>query len=184
MSTALVVEDDAALREELCAWLTAFGMKAEGGGTLAEGRQWLARARFDLVLLDVCLPDGRALDFLRHLGEESTLPTLIAMSGQADPVDAFSLAEQGVRAFLQKPFDIAELKQALEAASSSAPSVRPQLRASVGMVNLTDVESQVRQAMVREALARANGNRRGAARLLGVSRQFLQHVLRRMDDEL
>jgi len=37
----------------------------------------------------------------------------------------------------------------------------------------------VREAMVSEALARSSGSRNAAARLLAVSRQFLQHVLKK-----
>ena len=43
---------------------------------------------------------------------------------------------------------------------------------------MTDVESSVREAMVGEALARAKGRVRGAARLLQISRQLLQYVVR------
>jgi hypothetical protein len=45
-----------------------------------------------------------------------------------------------------------------------------------------DVEELARGTMVREALARSQGSRTGAARLLRVSRQLLQHILRGIRD--
>lgn len=52
------------------------------------------------------------------------------------------------------------------------------LRASVGERTLAEIEQATRRVMVMEALARAGGTKAGAARILGVSRQFLQHILR------
>jgi two-component system, response regulator RegA len=48
----------------------------------------------------------------------------------------------------------------------------------VGRVPLHELEAEVRHAMLGEAIARAEGSRRGAARLLSVSRQLMQHMLR------
>ncbi len=59
------------------------------------------------------------------------------------------------------------------------PDLTPLLRAVVGRKSVHQVEEQVRATMVAEALARANGNLSSAARMLSISRQLLQHILKR-----
>lgn len=58
------------------------------------------------------------------------------------------------------------------------PELIAAIRGAVGSVGMRDLEIAVRREMVREALGRSGGNRRAAARMLGVSRQHLQHMLR------
>ena len=103
----------------------------------------------------------------------------IAMSGVARPEQAFELATRGARAFLDKPVTVAEVEAALYDAAAEPPDIEPFVKALVGKRPVRDVEAQVRQTMVGEALAQARGSRRGAARLLRISRQLLQHILRR-----
>jgi DNA-binding NtrC family response regulator len=57
------------------------------------------------------------------------------------------------------------------------------LRSSVGRVGVRELMAAARRVMVAEALARTGGNRRAAARLLGVSRQTLQHMVRRLEGD-
>ena len=58
----------------------------------------------------------------------------------------------------------------------------PRVRGVVGERSLHEVEREVRATMVNEALTRAGGSRREAARLLKVSRQLLQHILRQASE--
>jgi transcriptional regulator with GAF, ATPase, and Fis domain len=53
----------------------------------------------------------------------------------------------------------------------------------VGQLGLREMEDQVRRSMVEEALSRSAGSRRSAARLLNVTRQTLQHILRKLELE-
>lgn len=52
------------------------------------------------------------------------------------------------------------------------------LRATVGARPLAEVEQAARRVMVMEALARTGGSKTAAAKLLQISRQLLQHILR------
>jgi DNA-binding NarL/FixJ family response regulator len=135
------------------------------------------------MLLDVCLPDGTALDLLRAFPSTRPRPCVVAMSGAARPEQSFELALSGVRHFLPKPVDSAEEVLAiLRRAGSEPPDLAPQLRATVGLRPVQEVEAEVRRVMVGEALARV-GTVRGAARLLAVSRQLLQHIRRGLRGE-
>lgn len=132
-----------------------------------------------MVLLDFSLPDGTAEDLLAELAALQPLPALIAMSGTASSDEAFRIAQAGVSAYLSKPFDLAALDAAWHQALHDAPDLALWARRAVGKLPLRVVEDSVRQSMVGEALARTSGSRKGAARLLEVSRQLLQHVLKK-----
>lgn len=178
----LLVDDDAALRNTLRAALAPLVDEVRACGSVEEAGAALADWLPDLALVDVVLPDGTGRDVLAALADREPQPLVVAMSGAAAPAQAFDLAQWGVHAWLDKPFTLAELDAAVERARREPPDLHPHLRDMVGRRPLTDVEAEVRDTMVREALARARHSRRGAARLLGVSRQFLQHILRRDRD--
>jgi two-component system response regulator RegA len=133
----------------------------------------------DLLLLDVALPDGRAGDVLDAVRDLSPAPRIIALSGAAGPDESFALAARGVRLYLKKPINLAELEHAVKVALSEPPDLVPHVRSAVGLIPIQDVEEKVRATMVDEALARGKGSRRAAARALGISRQLLQHILRK-----
>lgn len=132
----------------------------------------------DLLLLDVVLPDGDAFDVMDLLDQREPMPQVIAISGMATAPESFDLAQRGVGAYLSKPFTMDELRQAIEQVSSQPAELRGSLRSLVGKRPLRDVEQEVRTTMVKEALARSGGRRSGAARLLKISRQVVQHILR------
>jgi two-component system, response regulator RegA len=178
-TTCLVVEDDARLRSALASALSARGFVVEEAGSVKEALAQLARGSPGLLLLDVALPDGRALDVLRAVAQLSPTPRIIAMSGAAGPDESFALAERGVRAYLSKPINLAELEAAVDRVSSQPPDLAPALKSSVGLVPIKRIEQTVRATMVKEALARGGGSRRAAARVLSISRQLLQHILRK-----
>lgn len=177
----LVVEDDPRLRTSLVEQLAAHVGTVYGAGTVAEALACLPQVDPTLILADFQLPDGTAFDLLDAMSTRSPRPTLVVMSGRAAPGDGFELAARGARAYVEKPVDARALLDALEDALANPPDLAPHLRSAVGRVGLREVEELTRRTMIEEALSREQGNRRGAARLLRVSRQLLQHALRALD---
>jgi len=175
---ALVVEDNPALLKTLERTLAGRGYSVRACGTVAEARRVLREWSPELLVLDVELPDGDAFDVLREASELPAAPVVIAMSGVAGPSESFRLAQLGVRSYLTKPLRLEALELAIDEALHMPPDMTPHVRAQVGHVPVRELERHVRRTMVAEALARAGGSRRGAARLLHVSRQLLQHMLR------
>ncbi len=175
----LAVEDDAELLRALAEALASPSNEFRHCGTVREARQLLADWMPDAVLLDVTLPDGTAFDVLDEIRRHAPTPLVVAISGTATPPDAFRLAQCGVRAYLQKPFGMTEVREAIRKAVCEAPELDPHLRGTAGRRALRAVESDVRARLVREALARSGGSRSAAARLLRISRQHLQQILRR-----
>jgi DNA-binding NtrC family response regulator len=148
-------------------------------GSVREAIAELSTRLPELLVLDVILPDGRARDVLRFLEGRSPAPRVVAMSGAAEPDESFELGALGVRAYLKKPVDLMELERAVARAVSVPPDLGPTIRAAVGLVGMKQVEHTVRDTMVQEAIAKGKGSRRKAARALGISRQLLQHILRK-----
>ena len=174
-----MVEDNARLRAMLTQVLGERAAEVRGVASVAEAAAMIPAWRPDAVVLDFKLPDGDALDVLRLIADSGPMPAVVAISGTAEPGETFRLAQLGVRAFVAKPLQAEALQRALDVALDTAPDVVPLVRAAVGHASIQEVEATVRAAMVSEALARAHGSRKAAARLLAVSRQFLQHVLKK-----
>jgi DNA-binding NtrC family response regulator len=179
IQSVLIVEDSAPLRRSLERSLGRRFREVHSVATVGDARERLQSGPPDLLLLDFALPDGDAIDLMVAAEACSPVPICIAMSGAASPNDTFALAQLGVRAFLPKPIHLDALNAVLDDVLSSGPDVTPHVRALTGHRPIKDVEEQVRSTMVKEALARSGGNRRAAARMLAISRQMLQHILRR-----
>jgi DNA-binding NtrC family response regulator len=175
----LVVEDDQRLCVAISEALRSLGFAVRVVGSVTAARAALMDDPPDLLVLDVVLPDGRALDLLDLLQDLSPTPCVVAISGAAGPEDGFELALRGVRAYLKKPLNLEELEAGVMRALSEPPNLAAHVKSAVGRAPVHEVEQLVRDTMVREALARGKGNRRQASRVLGISRQLLQHILRK-----
>jgi DNA-binding NtrC family response regulator len=179
----LIVEDDVPLRAAMVRALRAPGRTIEEASTCAAALAVLEKEPvFDLLLLDVRLPDGSGVTIAERAVAHYPLPKIIALSGEATAPEAFKLAHLGVVRFLAKPFALAELLAAIENERLDQERLAPIVRACVGRADLRDVQDGVRRTMVAEALAQSNGNRSEAAKLLRVTRQAIQKIIRNDDD--
>jgi DNA-binding NtrC family response regulator len=179
----LIVEDDEALRRSLARVVRQWGAQVSEAGSLMEGIE-LLHENPDLLITDVALPDGDAFKLLELASQRRPAPVAIAVSGQTSPEDAFRLAQVGCRAYLEKPFDLERLAECVEKALSEAPKLDALVAASVGRTPMRELQTEVRRVMVEQALAKAEGSRSGAARLLHVSRQAVQQMVREREEEL
>ncbi len=114
MVHALIVDDDAELRTLVADYLQRYGMRvtavADGAGlrrTLPSGLPGAADP-FDVLLLDLMLPDANGLDLCRWVREKSTLP-VIMLTAQGDPASRIVGLELGADDYLPKPFEPREL---------------------------------------------------------------------------
>jgi two-component system, response regulator RegA len=177
LKCALIIEDNDALRRAMAATVRQLGTDVLEASTSAEAFARLAEREPDLVVADVCLPDGSALALLDATRQLVPEPFKIGISGQASAEQAFELAQLGVRAYLAKPFLLKDLLDAIDRVRTDPPPLDPVARAAVGRFSLREVASRVRRAMILEALARCHGSRSGAARLLNVTRQAIQQAV-------
>ena len=105
----LLVEDDRALSRGVTLALAESGRTITAVETLAGGREALEQGPWDLVILDVNLPDGNGLDFLTHLRRESTVPVLILTANDLES-DHVAGLELGADDYVTKPFSLAILR--------------------------------------------------------------------------
>ncbi|MGY0613114.1 MULTISPECIES: response regulator transcription factor [unclassified Luteimonas] len=108
--TIAVVEDDPEYRDAiLLPLLKHSGFTPVGFGSALALYRTLLSERFDLVLLDVGLPDGSGVEIARHLRD--TLPGvgIVILSGRVSPADRMRGLEAGVDAYLGKPVELQEL---------------------------------------------------------------------------
>ncbi|MET0519774.1 MAG: response regulator transcription factor, partial [Burkholderiaceae bacterium] len=113
----LLIDDDARLTAMLSDYLTAAGFEVAVAGSLAAGREALASASHDLLVLDLMLPDGDGLDFCRELRGEAhsrRLPVLM-LSARGEPMDRILGLELGADDYLPKPFEPRELQARIKA---------------------------------------------------------------------
>jgi DNA-binding response OmpR family regulator len=124
-SRVLVIEDDPRVRAIIDRGLRIAGHRPTMADDLASGRRlWVPRA-FDLVLLDVMLPDGDGLQLLseRRAAGDAT-PTLLLTARDESELHARAAAA-GATDYLTKPFAYADLLDRIESLSRSSPDARP-----------------------------------------------------------
>lgn len=104
----LVVEDDRQLADLLREQLTLAGHAPVLAGGLGEARRCLADGRFDLIVLDLNLPDGDGLDLAAEVRAEGNVPVLMLTARAAIDSRVAGLYA-GANDYLTKPFSVAEL---------------------------------------------------------------------------
>ena len=118
----LLVEDDASIREVATLGLTQAGFRVT---TAADGREGLLHFRqtpFDLVILDVMLPNLDGYEVCRQIRAESRVP-IIMLSAKSDTVDVVVGLELGADDYVTKPFEMPELVARARAALRRASAV-------------------------------------------------------------
>jgi DNA-binding NtrC family response regulator len=124
---ALLVEDDADFRESLAALIAREGFDTAEAASLAEARARLAEAAFDLVFVDLGLPDGNGLELLDPAASGGGTADVVVISGNATVESAVDALRQGALDFLVKPID----RNRLRAILANAERTR-RLRSEVG----------------------------------------------------
>jgi two-component system KDP operon response regulator KdpE len=111
----LIVEDEQAIRRFLRTALEADGLRVFEAETLQRGLLEAATRKPDLVILDLGLPDGDGIDFIRDLRQWSQMPVIV-LSARAEESDKIAALDAGADDYLSKPFGIGELQARLRVA--------------------------------------------------------------------
>ncbi len=109
MKTILIVEDDRPLAQGIQMALSQGGRTIRLAHTLADARAQLAAEPFDLMVLDLNLPDGNGLTLLEELRRTSDLPVLILSANDME-MDQVTGLERGADDYVTKPFSLAILR--------------------------------------------------------------------------
>ncbi|NLH83482.1 MAG: response regulator transcription factor [Phyllobacteriaceae bacterium] len=111
----LSVEDDPVLGQAVKDQIVAEGHSADGVRDLAAADLAIRSAVFDLVLLDLMLPDGRGLDFLKTRRTAGDVTPVIVLTARDQISDRIAALDAGADDYLVKPFDLAELSARIRA---------------------------------------------------------------------
>lgn len=112
MKKILIIEDDRALAGGLCRALEVRegeGIQAKSVGTLRDGRGEMAEENYDLVILDINLPDGSGFGFLKEIKEAGDTPVIMLTANDLES-DVVAGLEAGAEDYVTKPFRLAELR--------------------------------------------------------------------------
>lgn len=111
-ANVLVVDDELLFAKAVVRHLQKSGYHCSHAATLTAARASMAEAEPDIVLLDMRLPDGSGLDFLRQLRESSSVPVVV-MTAYGEVDDAVAAMKYAASDYLKKPLDLEELRMQL-----------------------------------------------------------------------
>ena len=109
----LVVEDQSENIEFLKALIESAGHHCEAVTSVGEAIRRLSSVPFDLVLLDLMLPDAEGIEVARHILERQLSTPVIAISGHLDQWSDDRVARAGIRRQLSKPYQVREILDAI-----------------------------------------------------------------------
>jgi len=107
-ATVLIIDDESALRELIVNSFQASNFDIEAVGSIAAARTLLNATAFDLIIVDMNLPDGNGVTFSQQL-RASAGSAIIIITGVGDETDRILGLELGADDYIQKPFKQREL---------------------------------------------------------------------------
>ena len=155
-----MVDDDSRIRDLLARYLQEHGFRVSTAVDAASARAAMRSLSFDLLILDVMMPQVSGLDFARSLRSESRVPILM-LTARAETDSRINGLEIGADDYVAKPFEARELslrianilKRAQPATTPPAESVRfgpfvfhisrGELRRGDELIHLTDREKDI-----------------------------------------
>jgi DNA-binding response OmpR family regulator len=105
----LVIEDNPRLAAVMTKLLADNGMTVDSVATVEDARAALSLATYDLILLDLALPDGYGGDLLRSLRAAGQATPVLVATARGDVSDRVQLLNAGADDYLVKPFSLDEL---------------------------------------------------------------------------
>lgn len=120
----LVVEDERNLAEVVADHLRAAGHAVDIAGTLQDAQAAVRAIRYDLILLDLHLPDGDGLTLVRDLRDRSVGTPVLIATARDRIMERIEGLEAGADDYLVKPYDLHEMMARISAILRRADSGR------------------------------------------------------------
>ena len=136
MNSLLVVEDDDSIRESLVDFFTGREWLVRACASRATAEAALRQQRFDMVLLDLRLPDGDGLDVLRALRKRADKTPLIVLTARGEIDQRVLGLKLGADDYVVKPFSVHELAGRIDAVQRRAEQPATTLRLGDAEVDL------------------------------------------------
>ncbi|MBX4927617.1 response regulator [Rhizobium binae] len=117
----LLIEDSARLRELLCEAIRDEGWRIDAFETAQEGRVALREGSYDLLLLDLGLPDEDGIDFLKSLRDAGAQTPVLVLTARGAIDERIAGLDAGADDYLAKPFHNGELTARIRALIRRSP---------------------------------------------------------------
>lgn len=105
----LIIDDEESTRFGLSRYLSKVGYIVQDADTLSKSKEAVSFQRFDVIILDLNLPDGNGLDWIPELREIHPDVALVIITGYGDIPIAVEAMRRGADNFLTKPVNMADL---------------------------------------------------------------------------
>ena len=122
MEQILIIEDDIALNKGLCKALTTDSRQLISCTDIRAAREQILCSMPSLILLDINLPDGSGLDFLKELKKGSDFIPVILLTANDTDLDIVNGLELGADDYITKPFSLAVLRARVNTQLRKKPS--------------------------------------------------------------
>ncbi len=110
MANILIIDDDRLICDWIAKVVTELGHSAFYAHTLQEGLRKAQSEPFDIVFIDVRLPDGNGLDIIPEIKTSRFFPEIIVITGIGDPDEAEIAIKSGAWDYIEKPASIKAIK--------------------------------------------------------------------------
>ncbi|GAC1633769.1 MAG: sigma-54 dependent transcriptional regulator [Nevskia sp.] len=147
---ALIVDDEADIRELLEITLLRMGLRTQSAGSLREARTLLGEHAFDVCLTDMRLPDGNGIELVGHIQKKHPGLPVAVITAYGSTQAAVESLKAGAFDFVSKPIDLLVLRKLVDTALKLRSTGTPD---DGGLLGKTPVIEALR-AMI-ERLARS-----------------------------
>ena len=130
MARVLIIDDDEMVREMLADIAEDMGHQTATAGSMSGGLRLASQGDYDVVFLDVYLPDGLGLDALPGIKDSASSPEVIVVTGSGEAEVAERAMRNGAWDYVQKPLTLDSVMAPLERAVTYRSEKRTSLTAA------------------------------------------------------
>jgi two-component system response regulator PilR (NtrC family) len=149
---ALIVDDEADIRELLEITLTRMGLRTASAGSVREARALLGEQAFDLCFTDMRLPDGNGIELVGHIQKKHAGLPVAVITAYGSAQAAVESLKAGAFDFVSKPIDLGQLRKLVETALKLRQTATPD---DGGLLGATPVIDALRALIERLARSQA-----------------------------
>ena len=175
MADVLVVDDDQLICDLLTDVIGKLGHRVNCAYTLKAALNEASSGPYDVVFLDINMPDGSGLDWIQKFKQTPSTPEVIIITGLGGLDDPEIAIRNGARDYIQKSSSIKEITLALFRAVREREEKRPRLPDRPLKEYLDQMESQYLQ----ELMTSTKGDISASCRISGLSRSRLYALLKK-----
>ncbi len=103
MAKILIIDDDLTFSTQLSSYIEEMGLEWDGVGRLRDGLELVEKREYDIVFLDIFLPDGSGLDGISILKQSPSSPEVLIITAKGDPNGAEIALKNGAWHYIEKP---------------------------------------------------------------------------------